>query len=86
MTPPGEMKGVIYSATRNPLIRPAGTFSRKREKGSSAWRAQHLRRLANPVFTPLDGPSIYPAWRAQYLSRLATPAFTPLGGASVYAA
>ncbi|EHM54627.1 hypothetical protein HMPREF9080_01150 [Cardiobacterium valvarum F0432] len=40
MTPLGEMKGVIYSATRNPLIRPAGTFSRKREKGSSAWRIQ----------------------------------------------
>ena len=40
MAPLGEMKGVIYSATRNPLIRPAGTFSRKREKGSSAWRIQ----------------------------------------------
>ena len=50
-----------------------------------AWWAQCLRRLANPVFTPLGGkPSIYPAWRAQNLSRLAAPVFTPLGGPSVY--
>jgi len=70
MTPPGEMKGVIYSATRNPLIRPAGTFSRKREKGSSAWRGQYLRRLATPVFTPLGKASIYAAWQSQHLRRL----------------
>jgi len=48
---------------------------------------QYFRRLTDPAFTPLDGPSIYAAWRAsvypawwgQYLHRLAGPVFTPLG-------
>jgi len=35
-----------------------------------AWRGQHLRRLAGPVFTPLGEASVYPAWWAQHLSRL----------------
>ena len=43
-----------------------------------AWRAQCLRRLAGPVFTPLGEP--------QCLRRLTGPVFAPLGGASVYAA
>ena len=29
----------------------------------AAWRAQCLRRLASPVFTPLGEPSVYAAWR-----------------------
>ena len=29
----------------------------------AAWRAQHLRRLASPAFTPLGEPSIDAAWR-----------------------
>ena len=43
----------------------------------------HLSRLPNPAFTPLGGPSVYPAWRVQCLSRLAGPVFIPLGGPSV---
>ncbi|EHM52686.1 hypothetical protein HMPREF9080_02241 [Cardiobacterium valvarum F0432] len=39
----------------------------------AAWRAQHLRRLAAPVFTPLGGLSIYAAWRekrcGEFISR-----------------
>ena len=31
----------------------------------------------NPGFTPLGGPSIYPAWRIQVLSRSASLGFTP---------
>ena len=64
MTPPGEMKGVIYSATRNPLIRPPGTFPRKRGKEYCAdAQSPYYRRLAGSVFIPLGGnPSIYPAW------------------------
>ena len=52
----------------------------------AAWRAQYLRRLASPVFTPLGEPSIYAAWRAQYLSRLVGSVFIPLGEPSIYAA
>ena len=47
---------------------------------------QYLRRLAEPVFIPLGGPSIYAAWRAQCFRRLARPVFTPLGDPSVFAA
>ena len=38
-------------------------------------QAQCVSRLARPVFTPLGGPSVYPAWRGQCLSRLAVPVF-----------
>ena len=48
----------------------------------AAWRAQHLRRLANPATTPLSEPSNRAAWRTQQPRRLANPAITPLGGPS----
>jgi len=51
----------------------------------TAWRAQHLRRLTSPVFTPLGEASIYAAWRGQYLRRLAGTVFTPIGEPSIYA-
>ena len=47
---------------------------------------QYLRRLTSPVFTPLGGPSVYPAWRGLYLRRLTRPVFIPLGRPSIYAA
>ena len=40
---------------------------------------QYLRRLAGPVFSPLDGPSVFAAWRPQCFCRLAGPVFIPLG-------
>ena len=51
-----------------------------RRQTNAAWRH------AAPVFSPLGGPSVYPAWRAQCFRRLTGPVFSPLGGPSVFAA
>ena len=61
----------------------AGEGGRRLEGGI---KNQDLSRLVSPVFTALDGPSVYAVWWAQCLRRLAGPVFTPLDGPSIYAA
>ena len=86
---------IFFMGTREGGRRPEGGGIKKpgfippaaARRTRTAWRrAQYLRRLADPAFTPLGGPSIYAAWRGQHLRRLARPAFTPLGEPSNYAA
>ena len=50
------------------------------------WRAQCLRRLAGPVFSPLGGANVCAARRGQYFRGLAGSVFSPLGGPSIFAA
>ena len=95
---PGCLLCPMVGATQDPVFIPLGgllgchfvhgkKLSQLDEPSVyAAWRAQCLRRLAGPVFTPLGGSSIYAAWRVQCFRRLTNPAFTPLGEPSIYAA
>ena len=92
---PEDMALVSLVDDTEAVIQVIRDFYANREFAPSAEEEQLLRPLccrcdsplrravwwvADPVFIPLGGFSVYPAWLIQCLSRLAGPVFIPLGG------